>query len=402
MTDLIGSYDIPDLYCPDAIFQRTASRHTLRQRNYTSPSEYIVNVKRFRCNDGIPITQMDDYICDKSIFGTPSQHGTYGSDIDIPLGKKEMYDAFIFYIEELCSSKTTTYDKRYNMNKTSYKVPIIGYFQNDLPSPSQHEMLMDTDLTKDDDSKFIMIRHKMYSLSKYYREVGLEYTEVNIPPKYFLNVKLDDKEKFYTPHNAVCSKDKITFSFHHDIVISSLLIKPEKMRFKHVHGDSTYSRFDRRNKSIMRKPKYYINVLENNPGFISKFELQYRSELTNGRWVKHGIYNGNVSISDTVKISFDKIQVKEMRIIPITFHESFEHVEIKFIGDNYDKISSDEVFVIYEISAPRDGTYLTYSSKVLQQHSLHKNILNDMKIYRHGKEKRHTQEMIRDSLKHTF
>jgi hypothetical protein len=33
---------------------------------------------------------------------------------------------------------------------------------------------------------------------------------------------------------------------------------------------------------------------------------------------------------------------------------------------------------------------------------LHKNILNDMKIYRHGKEKRHTQEMIRDCLKHTF
>jgi hypothetical protein len=245
---------------------------------------------------------MDEHISDKTIFCSTRYYQTNGMrENNIPLGKKEMYDNFIFNIEELCSSKSVIFDKRSNMNKTVYKVPIIGYFKHDIQSSYQFPMST-IDVDDANDEKFIMIRHKLYSVDKYYREVNLEYGELNIPKNYFDNIKLNETEKFYTSHKTSCAKDNITFSFHHDVKISSLVIKPEKMSFKCVHGDNTLSRYDRRNTQLMRKQKYSIKVLENEPGFISKFEMHYRSELTNGQWVKHGIYNGNVGIANTAPV----------------------------------------------------------------------------------------------------
>jgi hypothetical protein len=402
MTDFIvpfdnfdAQFDIHDIYCPDVVCQRKASTHTLRRRNYITPTEYIVNIKRPRCDEGVPITEMDEYCSDKSVFMTPRVYGTYGSENDVSLGKKDMYEDFIFLIEELCSSKTVTYDKKTNMNKITYKVPMIGHIKNEYNKHFHSSVVQNLadDLNAD---KFIMIRHKKYSLDKYYREVGLDYAEVNIPKNYFEDVKLDAGEHYYSPDKTSCLKDNITFSFHHDVVISSLVIKPEKMSFKNVHGDNTYSQYDRRNPSLMRKPKYFIKVLENNPGFITKFELQYRSELTNGQWVKHGIYNANVSIADSVKISFDEIQVKEIRIIPISFHKSFDKIQLKFAGKIDVMPSSDEVFVIYELSIPRDGKYLTYSSKVHENNSWSN--YEPLKRYRNGKQNRYNREIIRDCM----
>ncbi len=405
MTDIIDSFDFSNVYSPDVVFQRKASTHTLRRRNYTTPTEHIVTVKRFHSEEGIPVTQMDEHISDKTIFCPTSYYQTNGMrENNIPLGKKEMYDNFIFNIEELCSSKSVTFDKSSNMNKTVYKVPIIGYFKHDFKKYSQFSMSkIDSDDMNDvnvvNDEKFIMIRHKLYSVDKYYREIGLEYGELNIPKNYFDVDKPNETEKYFTPHKISCIKDNITFSFHHDVKISSLVIKPEKMSFKCVHGDNSLSRYDRRNTQLMRKQKYSIKVLENEPGFISKFELLYRSELTNGQWVKHGIYNGNAGIADTVKIAFDEIQVKEIRIIPISFHKSFEHVDIKFVGHNDTKPTSDELFVIYEISIPRDGKYLKYSSKISDKYKYsHDDKYWGLKHYRDSKQKRYTREMIRESM----
>lgn len=406
MTNIIDSFDFTDVYCPDVDFQRKASTHTLRRRHYTTPTEYTVTIKRYRSDDGIPVTQMDEYFSDKSIYCKPSSYGKYGSENEIPLGKKEMYDDFIFNIEEYCSSKTVIYDKYSNMNKTIYKVPIIGFVQNEFHKSTHHTHhthdTLNTDVYSDvHDEKFIMIRHKLYSLDKYYRELGLEYTEVNIPKNYFEDDKLDESEKYYTPDKTICGKNNITFSFHHDMKISSLVIKPEKMSFKNVYSDNIYSRYDRHNKHITRKQKHSIKVLENEPGFISKFELLYRSELTNGQWVSHGIYNGNIGIADTVKISFDEIQVKEIRVIPISFHKSFDNVNIKFVGHNDTKLTSDELFVIYEISMPRDGKYLKYSSKVSDKYNYSNNdMYSGLKHYRDSKQKRYNREMIRECMEY--
>ncbi len=377
-----------DIYAPDFVFQRKASTHTLRKRNYATPTEYMVNITRPLCDIGIPVTEMDDYVNDKSIF-IPQSYNEFNNKIS--LGKKKMYEDFIFYIEEFCISKTEKYDIQNNMNKTIYKVPIIGYIKNESDRNYNYQTSMFKE--KIQDEKFIMINHKMYSINKYYRAFGLNYTEVNIPENYFTNTKPDIGEHYYTSDKMSCLKDNITYSFHHEIKISSLIIKPENMSFKNVHGDNTYSQYERRNTSLMRKKKYFIKVLENDPGFITKFELQYRSDLTNGQWIKHGIYNGNVSIADSVKICFEEIQVKEIKIVPISFHKSFEKVQIKFIGKADVKISTDDIFVTYEISIPRDGKYLKYSSKVLEKKI---NYGDNLKIWRYGKKNRYNNNLIKD------
>ncbi len=383
-----------DLYCPDFVLQRKAPTHTMRRHNRATPTEYFVNVSRPKCDDGIPVTEMDEYFSDKDVF-VPQGYSDY--KIMIPLGKKEMYDHFIFYIEELCSSKTITFDKSSNMTKTAYKVPIIGYMKNECDRQPYHSSYNFMNYPNPHKDKFLMIRGKMYSLDKYYREVGLEFTEVNIPENYFSDFRLDAGEHSYLAQKTSCSKDTLTFTFHHDVKISSLHIRPEKMTFKNVHGDSTHSRYDRLNTSLMRKQKYCIKVLENEPGFISKFELQYRSELTNGQWVKHGIYNGNVGIADSAKISFDEIQVKEIRIVPLSFHKSFDNIQIKFIGKGDMKLKSEEIFVTYEVSMPRDGKYLKYSSKVAEKHSFNR-FDDDYYSFKIGRKKRDMQDMIKDAI----
>ena len=75
--DFISDYDI---YSPEVVFERKASRHTLRQRNYTTPTEHVVTIKRPRCEDGVPITELDKYLSDKSVYSPVRTYGKYGSE----------------------------------------------------------------------------------------------------------------------------------------------------------------------------------------------------------------------------------------------------------------------------------------------------------------------------------
>ena len=393
----------PDVYCPDVVLQRKAPKHTLRQRHYVvrNETDYFVNTSRPYCADGVPVTEVDEYFTDNSIYLPPYYQSSKSNTV--PLGKKDNYDQFVFVIEELCSSKTVTFDKKSNMIKTSYKVPIMGHMENvskyskfGFPYNSTYSQDFKDfkDLPqKNYGEKFIMVRGKMYSLYKCYRENGLEYAELHIPENYFSDQVVDDDEHVYVPHKTLCAKDSITFSFHHDVKISTLMLKPEKMSFKLVRGDNSHSRYDRQNSSLMLKQKYSIKVLENEPGFVSKFELYYRSELTGGIWVKHGVYNGNVGITDVAKISFDEIQVKEIRLIPLSFHKSFEKIRTSFIGKTDLKPLSDEIFVTYELCTPRDGKYLKYSSKLPDKFNYTD---KDFKYFKHESKEREKRDMFRN------
>ena len=394
-----------DVYCPDVVLQRKAPKHTLRQRHYVvrNETDYFVNTSRPYCADGVPITEVDEYFPDNSVFLPSYKHSQSNT---VSLGKKDKYDTFVFVIEELCSSKTVTFDKRSNMIKTAYKVPIIGYMENESTYSTYYynPSTSSTSSVSKVDDKFIMIRGKMYSVDKYYRENGLEYAELHIPTS---QDDVDDGEHIYVPHKTSHTKNNITFSFHHDVKISNLVLKPEKMSFKRVHGDNSHSRFLLKKKSLMRKQKYSIKVLENEPGFVSKFELYYRSELTGGIWVKHGIYNGNVGITDVAKISFDEIQVKEIRIVPLTFHKSFEKIQASFIGKTELKPQSEEIFVTYELCTPRDGQYLKYSSKVPDKFTYNYdkdfkftyNYDKDFKYFKHLSKQREKRDMFRNCAK---
>ena len=349
--------DIATIYDPEFTVKRKSNSHTMRKCFSRAPREYIVGITRPKCTDGIPVTEMDEYLSERAF-----DQYTYRPTV-IPLQKKDLYERFIFDIEECCVEKTTTYDKEHSMNKTKYKVPAIGLL---VDHDSEHSFSEPHNVDKMDDiQKFIMICGKMYPIYKYFRECGLDYGEIELPEKYFSNLSLCDvDETSYTVSKVDASKDKLTYSFHHDMKISSLVLRPELMKFKKVTADNSASRYDRRNPLLLQKQKYYINVLENDPGFLGKFEMFYRSDSTNGQWVKHGIYNGNVSISDSTKISFDEIVAKEIRIVPLSFHKSVEHIRINFIGKCPVKPKSDEIFVTYEVSIPRDGKYLNFSSKL--------------------------------------
>lgn len=355
--DISDSHD--SVYAPDFTVQRRPDSHTMRKYAHDTHHEYLVKIIRPECVDGIPVTEMDEYLGDCAFR-------SYDWSQTIPLQKKELYERFIFDIEEQCVEKSTTYDKKENLNKTKYKVPAIGLLvDHQPPSYGTVSGAKYSKVDDDDEHKFIMIRNKMYPINKYYRECGLDFGEIKLPENYFSNISLcEDNEAVYNVSKVGYSKGVMTYSFHHSMKISSLVIRPELMKFKQVSGDNSNSRYDRMNPSLLRKKKYHINVLENEPGFVSKFEMQFRSELTNNQWMKFGVFNGNVSISDSTKISFDEIVAKEIRIIPLSFHNSFEHIQVNFIGKCPVKTKSDEIFVTYEVSVPRDGKYLGHSSKI--------------------------------------
>jgi hypothetical protein len=396
----------PTLYCPCVEAHRKTDSHTMRKRGGTAPSEHVVKISRPKCEDGVPITEMDKYFNDRYVFIKKASY-RLRDQFDASLGKNGLFDNFTYNIEELCDSKTITFNKDSMMIVTAYKVPIIGYMSLESSdyysrvsraSPATPATRADSDTTHDE--KYIMIHGKLYSPNKYYREVGLEFCELVVPRDYFspkFNVGPD--EHAYVPHKTSSTKEFITFSFHHDVTISSIVVKPEMMTFKKIHSDNSFTRYDRQNTDLLRKQKYAINVLENEPGFVSKFVLTYRSELTDGKWVKHGIYNGNVSIVDSVKISFDEIQVKEIRITPISFHKSFEKIRLSFVGKAMGQPKSDELFVTYEMSTPRDGHYQKYSSKVSDKTYTPYKEFRDYKEYLYENNKRFNKFNIRECMR---
>ncbi len=385
ITNLQDEMDFVPIYCPEFTIKSKPDSHTMRVYRgfYDRDNEYTVNISRPECPDGIPVTDIDDmYVNDMCL---------YSSHNKLTLGKKNMFDQFVFDIEEMCVSKSIAFDKLANTIKTSYKVPIIGFMSNDKAEKRMYPSAHWSRSTIDDSVKFIKIRGKLYEVNKYYRQVGLDYVELQVPSNYFqtwsttMNL-CDENEHIYPPHKKHVSDANMTYSFHHEIVISSLNLQPEFMKFYRVHGDTRHTRDERKNTKLMRKQRYSINVLDNDPGYIGKFELWFRSEITNGQWIKHGIFNGNVGITDSTKIHFDEIQVKEIRIIPLTVHKSFEHVRVNFIGKiPIMKVESDDIFVTYVVSTPRDGKYMKYSSKVPDKY-YH---VSDMKYWARNDKKKH-------------
>jgi hypothetical protein len=128
------------------------------------------------------------------------------------------------------------------------------------------------------------------------------------------------------------------------------------MKFEYVYD--TRVRGGRRNAS-------HIRVLVNDPNYIQKFELYYRSSNTDGQWVKHGIFDGNTSIYDSTKIKFDEIVAKEIRIIPIVHTGSFEKVSVTslmHIKKRCDEPEDDSI--TYTIYLPHDKFRHTYSREI--------------------------------------
>lgn len=386
------SDNVENYYNPEFTLQRRPNSHTMRKVHRHSSQEYVVEITRPECRDGVYVTEMDEHLNEKVY------RYNYNQPLEVVLHKKDLYDRFIFEIEEKCVEKIISYDKRTEMNKTKYKVPAIGI----LTGVSSYNPKYKSNHTNIETiQKYIMIRGKLYPIGKYFRENGLEYSEIQLPENYFsTNVVYEDNETSYCPTKVNFSKDTLTYSFHHDMNISSIVMRGELMKFKKVSGDNKISKYDRMNPHLFRKMKYHIDILENDPGFVSKFQMFYRSEMTNGQWVNHGTFNGNVSATDSTKICFDEIMAKEIRIVPISMYKSCENIRINFIGKCKVQPKSDEIFVTYEVSIPRNGKYLKYSSKVCDSNNYVSDFQDDKKFMMRNK-KRYNRHEINDNIKYS-
>lgn len=352
------------LYCPDfsLVRKRPTNHTTIRARIHkeTQKEEHdtYVEVTRPDDEDGmIPITEADAVLTDHHIF-----NGSKG----FILSRNKRFDDFIALLNQHAKNITVSYDNQRDIRPsqrvvTTYTVPLSGFIKvKDIPSGNPISFPSDAE---DNEGKeiniynfrymresFIIIDGKRYSNFRTYKRLGMYYVPINLPrDKNFLQLT----EQIFPFTKKSISKDSLTFTFHSDVSINSVILHPENCRFEYVHSTKVQC-----NQHCV-KMKHCICVLENDPQFISKFELHYRSELTDGRWVKHGVFAGSVSIFNKVRVDFDEIQVKEFRVVPLTFHKGFDKITIDAVGAAIHTASvSTDLVVTYKVFTPCEGKYV--------------------------------------------
>ncbi len=322
---------------------RKSDGHTFRAnilRNYQN-AEYTVDIKRPYNKDGIVVTHLD------SLIGSISLNRYW----NISLRKGKLFDRFISEIEEIANNKKVTYDKGSNMNLTHYFVPSTGLIINSKQNNSNVNFGSVFDNDYNVKERFITIGFNTYSNKYQYKKVKDSLVKINIPITDY-NTLYSDNEQRYLPTKFSVGKNNINMTFHHTMTISSLIICPETLIFERIHGD---------NSNCVKgcsKNKHTISVLKNDPGYITRFNLYYRSSKTHGKWINHGIYQGCSALLTPVKVSFDPVEVDELRIEPIDYVTKFDKVKIHAVGEKLlSNPVADNIVVEYIVKTPRDGKY---------------------------------------------
>jgi len=323
----------------------------------------------------IPITEIDSFLTDSSV-----RHNYY----EFSLGKDYRFTTIIDALKKFSVKETEAYNRISDFKTYIYTVPVIGFIKNakhnfdsgikyrrtisNVSNPISLESCRE---------RIIIINSNRYSSLKTYKRHGLHFVSIKIPANYYTNITtpiINDGESVFRASKQDINKDSIKMTFLNEIAISSLSIHPEQMQFEHIHSDTI------RCIGTCKKSKHCIVVQKNDPGFLTKFELHYRSSLTNGKWMKHGTFNACCYQFDIAKIKFDEIIVKEIRIIPIAFHKSFNKIKIFPIGLTISKEPiANDMFVTYSVSMPREGHYVRPYDKISLNH------VNHMYVYRDGR-----------------
>lgn len=339
-SDNTSMYDDYDTYEAPIKEDTHRDSHTLRKwsndyRYYLSSADINVEVYTDYHPDGTPVTQIDHMVNYKR---------------DFSLHKGYLYDSFINELEDVAVSKTTRYDKRSNMIISTYKVPACGYIASKTktkrhkPNYTQYYQSETTN-----EERFIVIGGKAYSNKYLYYPNGSVYSKLKLPADWNLwnsSPRCEPDEQIYVSSNMNHHKDSIDITYHHEISVDCLSLHPSNPQFEFVHNDNHCA-------STCTKEKHCIQVLKNDPGYITKFDMYYRSSLTGGKWVKHGTFTGGSNWFEPAKVQIEPVMVKELRIVPTGFHNSWDKVKIHSIGKVADKpdVSSD-IFVEYRVSTP--------------------------------------------------
>jgi len=98
-----------------------------------------------------------------------------------------------------------------------------------------------------------------------------------------------------------------------------------------------------------------ICCIVNEPGYLTKFELHYRSTQSNGQWIKLGLFDGNSNYHESIKVVLDEpVIAKELRLIPVSYEKSFDKVVVMpFTTIVPDETSAIDATVKYMIDIPR-------------------------------------------------
>jgi hypothetical protein len=255
-----------------------------------------------------------------------------------------------------------------NIIKITYDVPITGFVKNNNSYNSYKTRHFKKNLSRKIENpqkreRFIMIGDQIYSCLKTYRPYGNGYVVLNIPANFLSIPEIPSNSQTFRITKKKVTKNDITFTLPSHVKLNSIRIQPEGLQFVQVHSTAFNCHGN------CTKNKHCITVLENDPGYLSEFKMMIRSPFTNNEWISLGSFVGNNSIFDSTIVSFDEITVKEMRIIPTSYHKSFDKIILNPIGNRIVKnnISSDTV--TYAMYISRDGSYIDTYTKYHKYHT---------------------------------
>lgn len=375
--DMIENDD--GLYCPDFTMTRRPVKHTTsRYTGWNTYEQPIVTITRPGDKYPlVPVTEIDDVI-GMSYFSH--------TDIDVSLGKNDMFDTVQDALDTYATSMVKTFDVYTNIEKRTYTVPIIGYIDirstviDDIDCDyfhtgrynwkKYHSSHGNTSRinTHDDNApreRFIIIDGDTYSTLKKYKRHGSKYVALNIPFD-IQSDHVDENEHYFRIAKFSPNKSSITVTLPKETILTGFTLEPEKMIFEQIHSTAI------RCGHHCSKQKHHISCLKNDPGFVITFKLFIRSSLTDGQWLSLGTFSGNNSMYDSTRIVFENIAVKEFRIVPTNYHKSYDKIRITPIGPSISSTTaSDEEFVTYILEIPRDDKYRSRFDKVVDKYRGH-------------------------------
>ena len=352
------------LYCPDFTVTRCPTKRTVkRNANYFDVYENpVLYISRPQIDSSmIPVTDVDDFIDDKFVNRENSGIMNYVNP-SIILRKNNTRN-IVEALEMFATHLNKSYDSSTNMDKTEYIVPIVGFLNNNQNKTSSlyndarsSHHTSSSDMTQKKE-RFVVINNDLYSCMKTYKPHCGRYVPLNIPENFtqsMMNVPdIPENTQTYRVSKKTLNKSDIYITMANEVRLSGLSVYPEEMYFKKIHSTAFHCN------DKCTKNKHCITCLDNDPGYLTSFKMMIRSSDTNNQWILVGTFAGNCSMFDSTLISFDEMLVKEIKITPITYHNSFEKARLWPVGAKISSVCiSDDSYVTYTVLTPRDGKYL--------------------------------------------
>lgn len=336
-----------ELYFPDFTLVRKNTGHTKRRTfPYSDATNTKLDISRQPDeNDMIPVTDVDDLLSDFEIAA-----GT----TELTLRKANTFANVKEALELYSTEVTKTYDSKTNLEKHIYCVPVVGYLKNSITSNTKSSNHKSQSNTSDSEmsrkERFIIIDNHKYSCDKVYKPHSGMYIPFVIPN--IPEVELSPQMQYFRISKTSFEGNTFTFTLPIPMRISGFAMRAEPFKYNYVHSTAFHCNHK------CQKQKHSIRVLSNNPGFIKKFDLSFRSPDTQGKWVEMGKFDGSKSIFSHDLIQFDEILTKEFRITVTDYEGNIEKIRVEPFGKMISSNQIDSSTVTYTLHTPRDGHYV--------------------------------------------